>query len=108
MSSLTISKNFFFIPKVCPHSPLSFVCSSLFFFNRCPHSPDPFSLIVFCFSLQRISSLTISKDFFFIPKVCPHSPLSFVYSSLFFLNRCPHSLDPFSLMVFCFSLKRMS
>merc|ERR1711947_44543 len=108
MSSLTISKDFFLSQKcVLTHHYLLFVVV-FFLLNRCPHSPDPFSLIVFCFSLQRMSSLTISKDFFSSQKcVLPHNYLLFVVV-FFFLNRCPHSPDLFSLIVFCFSLQRMS
>ena len=107
MSSLTIFQGSFLSQKcVLTHHDLLFVVG-FFFLNRCPHSPDPFSLIAFCFYLQRMSSLTISQGFFLSQKcVLTHHDHLFVVV-FFFLNRCPHWPDLFSLIAFCYYLQRM-
>ena len=76
----------FFIPKVCLHSPQLLFVVVFFFLNRSPPSPDLFSPIVFCFSLQRISSLTNPKEFFSSQKcILTHHNLLFV-AVFFFLS----------------------
>ena len=100
MSSLTISQGFFLSHKcVLTDHDLLFVVV-FFFLIRCPHSPDPFSLIAFCFYLQRMSSLIIFQGFFSFQKcVLTHHNLLFVVY-FFSLKRCPHSPDRFFLIFF--------